>query len=373
VAVGAIVLAVALLAGLVWAGGGDGGSAGGGSGLGGRGVEAVLRGELVSETGAVVAVQDPPASYHVVYASESYLDGETTAFTEDLTVRRPFEGRVVGLSGAPPGGQVEYELVSELGLVADVTDPDDTIVLQQPPTLAAGDVRLDASLADLVDRGLFQVRERRRVLGRECTVYRSGASPDSEVLAAPTAEEHTDVCVDDAGLVLEELSVLDGEVVRRSIATAVELGPSLAEGTFRVEGEPLPGEEGGYAVTPLDAAAPPGSWRFAVEPEGFALQGRYAVREFSGDSDDAVETTVDVWVRGVDALFLEQGPGEGDDPAGVAGAAISSVEGLGEVVTWPGATGNVLLARPDDGGFLQLSGSLPLADLLALAATLTRA
>ena len=345
-----------------------------------------LHGELVSETGSLLPISAPPATYKVVYRSEGIVDGDTTVFTEEVTVRRPFDGRVVVRTGAPPGAGVQYDITSVIGRSVDRSDPSAPAVTAGLPMLSIGDVRLDAALEDLVDDGLFVVRERRSVDGRECQVYRTGTPPQSLTLTKPTDTDYVDVCVDDAGLMLEELTVVDGDPLQRAVATSVDVAPALTDADFTVEGEPKSLAEGGSVLTPLDlgVAPEPGQWTFAAAPAGYTQQGRYLLTApdpatststattVAGSVPATVETTVDVWVSGPNAIIVEQGPVAAEGNADTSSGHSADLAGLGQGTIVPGAGGNVAVAHPDDGRFVRITATMPEADLVTLVGGLTR-
>jgi hypothetical protein len=352
-----------------------------------------LRGELVAEGAGVLPITASPASYHLSYRAERIDGDDVQVFTEELTVRRPFDGHIVVRAGEPPGGDVQLDATSVLGRSADTTDPNAPVVTEEVPVPAVGDIRLDASLQDLLDAGVFVPRERRRVLGRECQVYRTGSAPETQTLAAPTATEYVDVCVDAAGLVLEEVTVSGGQPLQRSTLASLELDPVLADDAFTVEGDPVPVADGGTSLTPVDPAAPvePGQWTFARPPEGFTLEARYVATALdttddggspgaaedgpttTAAGDGTVQTTVEVWVAGPDALILQQGPVAGEGPVDTTHATSVPLELLGDATFAPGATGNVLVAHPDEGRFVHLTATRAQDALVELAGGLSRA
>jgi hypothetical protein len=138
-------------------------------------------------------------------------------------------------------------------------------------------------------------------------------------------------------------------------------------------------QQGNGAFTAIDAATPPPfAERFSMAtPTGFTSVGRYAVvpprlgaASTVGKAQLALYT--DVWTRGPDLLLLDQG-------AGTDGATPFDDELVWRPLTLPtlGAAelagdtrlAEIRLHRPD-GGFVRLAGTVPIDELLALAATI---
>ena len=185
-----------------------------------------LSSPIVEDASGTFAITNPPAAYSVVYRLESTSDtGGTTTTTETFEVRRPFDARITGLAGAPPGTDQQWQAISNLGLYSDFTAGNDPQVSQVAPHSTLADFRLDATLGELVANGTFVAKERRTVLGRECQVYRTGKPLESFSVGAPTETDYTDACIDASGLLLEEVSVSGGALKQRVIATSVNDAP----------------------------------------------------------------------------------------------------------------------------------------------------
>ncbi len=171
-----------------------------------------------------------------------------TISTEVVAVQRPFDGRVAILDGEPPGGASRFEGRSTFGVYANYSEAGAVQAAADAPTVALGDLRLGASLDELVRQGLFVLGDRRRAkLGtetRECQTYRTGSPLQSLKITAPTGTDYVDVCLDSTGLILEELAVADGKPTQRLIATSLEVDAhprSRPVQDRRREGRPRPG------------------------------------------------------------------------------------------------------------------------------------
>src|SRR5690606_20028849 len=225
----AAVLVVAIVASVAVAvGGGDDDSSDGGGASDpatGAEVQSSLSATIVRDPGEVLPITAAPAEYHVIYRVESAGATEVQVRTEEVSVRRPFDAEVVAYSGDGSTGTVDVVVRSNLGLYADLTDPDAPDIGEGIPAAALGDLRFDGTLGDLVAANLFVPRERRTLLGRECQVYRTGRVVESLAVAAPTDHTYADVCIDAAGIVLEQVAFVDGRAIHYEVATSVEDAP----------------------------------------------------------------------------------------------------------------------------------------------------
>ena len=276
------------------------------------------RGSIPLAAGAQVVALPPPAAYRVVYRVENTAAGRTTVSTDEIAVSRPFDGRQVSRDGAPPGrGRTAAQLTTLGRIEVPTAGSQPRLLLQTPPATAGSDIRLDRVLPDLVAAGKALPREHRRVVGRTCRMHRFGGPVFAGVLEPYDAKSDTyaDACVDGAGLVLEEIWVSKGERLRRKVAVELTVGRAVGP-RVRIEGTFLGAKEGGGSVRPVDPASNPigDSWRLDTVPAGFRLVGRFAVvppqpavLEDPTQADNRIAGVTDVWVRGADALILDQG------------------------------------------------------------------
>ena len=212
-----------------------------------------LLAEKVSGASGALAPSTPSTSYRAVYRAETHQEAEVTVSTEEVAVQRPFDGRVAILEGEPPGGASRFEGRSTFGVYANYTDSGAVQAAADAPTVALGDLRLAASLDELLRQGLFVLGDRRRAqLGgetRECQTYRTGSPLQSLKITAPTGSDYVDVCLDGTGLILEELVVAGGNVSQRLIATSLEPEPTLDPALFKIDAERVGPDQGGAIVT----------------------------------------------------------------------------------------------------------------------------
>ena len=328
-----------------------------------------LRAERVAGAAGPLGITSTPTSYRAVYRGESYDGSKVTATTEEIEVRRPFEGRVHIREGEPPGSTVRFQGRSSFAMYANYAESGAAQVAGNAPTVALGDLRLAGSLEELVARGVFVLGDRRQALGRQCQVYRTGSSLQSLKITAPTDADYSDVCLTDAGLILEEATVVGGKLAQRLTATALEIDVPLDAAAFVIEGQRVGPDQGGAEVTEVDRAVAPtaGYWAVDAAPAGFTHQGRYLVQAAEGASH------VDVYVRGTDVLTVRQGApaaepdmtdaGEGRDadlgPLGQGSVVISSI-------------GTTVVAHPGGDAFVHVAGTITPAQLQAVATSLRR-
>jgi hypothetical protein len=132
------------------------------------GPSAELRAEKVAGARGALPLTALPASYQAVYRAETYQGSTTTVSTEEMAIQRPFDGRVAILDGEPPGGAARFEGRSTYGVYANYSDAGAVQAAADAPTVALGDLRLTASLDELLRQGLFVLGDRRRArLGSE--------------------------------------------------------------------------------------------------------------------------------------------------------------------------------------------------------------
>lgn len=336
---------------------------------------------LVEDGVSAVEIVRSPASFHVVYRAESGRE-DVVVTTDRLWVRRPWESRLESWTGAPPGRRRLSEEVAAFGARRNAGDDEAPLVLALSPYVPAGDVRLAPALAGALEAGVVERREVRRVAGRLCQVYRSGTFFSDTQFAPATADEWADSCVDEAGIVVEEVLFSRGEPTLRRVAVKVEEEPSL-DGSLFVTGEPtVEVRDGGGFVREADVATRPEGEFFELPsaPEGFRLRGRYTVvppqpENFSDPSREShrVAGTVDVFERGVDFVLVDQGATlGGKDPfvADPASPTIAVGRRLGEAEVLIGPRGNEVRVNRGGGRYLRVYGTLPPGELAAIAAML---
>lgn len=338
-------------------------------------------GSVVQGDVRAVEIVRSPASFHVVYRSESGRR-DPVVTTDRLWVRRPWESRLESWSGAPPGRRRLSEEVAAFGVRRNAGDDEAPLVLASTPHVPAGDLRLAPALAEALEAGVVERREVRRVAGRLCQVYRSGTFFSDTSFTRAGADEWADSCVDEAGIVVEEVFFSRGDPILRRVAVKVEEEPPVDDGLF-VTGEPtVEVRNGGGFVREADAATRPEGEFFELPsvPEGFRLRGRYTVvppqpENFSDPTREShrVAGTVDVFERGIDIVAVDQGATLGGKDPFVADPASPTIDvgpRLGEAEVLIGPRGNEIRVNRGGGRYLRVYGTLPPAELASLAVML---
>lgn len=353
-------------------------------------------GSRIADASGDLEPVEPPSVYQVVYRVQDWAGGQLVETTDTITVERPYRGRVeIRTGGAPSSKAPRSRTSTDFGRISIDGQNADALLVATPPALAAGDLRFDAILADAVAAGRMMPREHRGVGGRRCRVYRTlePIAAGTLTASAATARDYTDNCFAADGLLLEELWVTEGRVLRRRIATAVDRNPPVAGDIFDAFGTLLDPKQGGGSIRAVDpTSAPPGGpfWGTLAVPNGFTYRGRYAIvppqREetpeegpqaspFEGsESRKRVGAVADVWERGIDVLILEQGGAvDNSDVYEVdPGEPTFEVPGLGTgQVVLDGRLNEVRFPLPS-GRYVRLLGTLS-ADTLRGAAMSLRA
>jgi hypothetical protein len=349
-----------------------------------------------------------PTAYTVTYELQSSDDSDDaasgttvpepeartyTTSTEDFRVQRPFRTHIDSRTGEPPGGDVQWSIISDFGLSSSETTGDEAPSIDSiTPSAGIGDWRLDAVLADLIADKTFLPRERRTLLGRECQVYRTGAPLENYQISAPTDTTYADVCIDGSGLVLEQVAMEGGAVLEHLTATAIDLTPSLTDQDFAITGSPASLADGGTSLSPIGGPPDDDSfWGFATPPTGYQLQGHYTLQQNATDQSavsptgatadttsptDIAPTTVvtsyvDVYTSGANVIVVLQGPTSVEPSDDNPGTDANS-DALGKVTVESKLTGTQILAHPTTtpDWFVEVSGSVARADLLAITGSM---
>lgn len=318
-----------------------------------------------------------PDAYRIVY---EVITPDSTG-QEERIVHRPFEAHVVERDAE---GATTAERWSTLGQLVTRSQGGEVVRIDTAVAPSASDVRPDRFAARLLEAGKLTAGTPGRIGERPCTRVKDAGA----VLTAPPAGSDqaggslpvlVERCIDEQGLVLEERwTTAGGERVLTKRAIELEVGEDAPD-IVVPDADPLPLEQGNGAVRELDAdEVPPFAevWSLPA-PAGFGFVGRYAVQpprlsQAALTSDPDVALYTDVWERGGDLLLLDQGASQSGatpfDPASALGPV--DVPGIGAAeLAVDLRLAEVRFARPD-GGFVRLAGTVPLDELLRLAATL---
>lgn len=168
---------------------------------------------------------DVPRAYRITY--EVVENGLPRV--EEWTVRRPYESLVLSRRD---GVVLSGTSTSRSKLQSYLSDESGWLPVQPELHRASFDQHPAAAVAAMGALGLVEVRGEDEHLGRSCTVYRTGQPPSAGEATAPSEAEHTDLCIDRAGLVLHERWEIGGDVVTERTATALELEPQIDPASF---------------------------------------------------------------------------------------------------------------------------------------------
>lgn len=330
------------------------------------------------EDAAPVDVTDSASAYRITYR---VAIGGSSELVEEVTVRRPFTGETKTSDG---GGNVTGLERLAFGRVITAAHEPEPIVFAVGPEPVKMDLRLAPALDEAIDRGWLERREVREVAGRRCQVFRAATTVAGGSLTPPGdhGDEYADVCVDASGLLLEEVWVLDGELLRHRVAVEVgeDVPASFGEGWTELPVS-MGVEQGGGSVRRLQpGSAPPGTFFEArTVPDGFQHLGRFTVvppqaNAFGegGDRYSVVASTADVWQRGVDVLVVDQGGTLGGNAVYERDPENRTVDvpGLGEVELVVSLTGNEVRLHRDVGRYVRVLGTLTHDELLDVARSL---
>lgn len=317
-----------------------------------------------------------PASFEVTY--ETTVGAQVS--TEVLSVRRPFESRLEVRKGRPPGAGVTSVRVSRFGALETDSPSAEGLHLTVPPTIAASDLRLRHSLALALSEGRALEVGDDVVAGRPCRRSVVGGPVASGALLPYVASgsERAEICVDARGILVEERWFKDGGLLRHRRAVAVrQLDTST--NPFST-GRTLPRAEFDGAVTAVteDSRLPLGSWELDGPIEGFSRLGRWTsisprLGDANGnafDPDEGRQASLhEVWTRGIDVIFIEQGSLLGEGGPLPAHPQAFPVElgrlGTGEAIH--DLRLNEARANVPGFGFVRVAGTVPIDDVISIA------
>ena len=175
---------------------------------------------------AAALATDPPLTYRITYdVVENGLSS-----VQSITVRRPYESLVLSTRD---GVQLSGTATSRTDLRTYLSDKSGWLTVQKELHRAAFDLRPAGAIGAMEQLGLVEPVGDDEVAGRACTVYRTGEPTNGSGPTAPSSDQTTDLCIDDAGLLLREHWEIDGNTVTDRTATAVETGIDVDAATVR--------------------------------------------------------------------------------------------------------------------------------------------
>jgi hypothetical protein len=309
----------------------------------------------VSVAGLVVPppAVEAPATYRITYdVVENGLPR-----VEEWTVRRPYESLVLSTRD---GAVLTGTATSRARLQHFLSDEQGWLPIQPELHRAAFDQHPAAAIAAMEAVGLAERQGEDEHLDRPCTVYRTGQPTSAGPPTAPSDDEHTEICIDGAGLVLHERWEIGGSVVVERTATALEVDPAIDDAVF----EPGPPAEGTDALArifttiavPADEETMARLGTTVPVPEGYTDDGavfRAAGGGPSGSTPGAAEI-VRFYSSGLALLEVAEVFIDGDAELDGGAAVPVEVEGWDEVWFEPGFRSSALRARLGTSSYVEL-------------------
>jgi hypothetical protein len=328
---------------------------------------------------------DELESYRLVYRVDAFGPAGVVVDTEVREVARPFAARSEFRAGEPPGGELTSLSVWDFG-VTEVGAPDQQrATLLGEPLVPNGEAAVTADLDDAINAGVLVYRaEQQEIAGRTCHRYRTGGPIDVVQLTAPTDAAFADLCIDEAGLVLGESWIVDGQLFRRRTAVEVETGLELDHDRFEALGEPPRFGDGGGLIGQVtaDSQFPDvDHWALPVPPDGFRLRGRYSFTPPAagdtaatlGEQPPIVTGISDVYeASGETVIIVNGGTSNGSDALGDLSGEAVDLGDLGSGYLRRRVRGAELLIRLPEGRFVKVHGTLAADALIAIARDLIR-
>lgn len=280
--------------------------------------------------------------------------------TEEWTVRRPYESLVLSrrddtiLTGTA---------TSRAALQTYLSDREGWLAIQPELHRAAFDQHPAGAVAAMELLGLVERRGQEEHVGRTCTVYRTGQPPSAGHPTAPSDSEHTDLCIDAAGLVLHERWEIGGSVVVERTATSLELEPEVDPASF----SPGPVVDDADALSRLfttiavqaDEETLARLETVVPVPEGYTEDGAVFRAADGGSGAGGVATPgsseiVRFYSSGPSLLEVSEVFVDGDTDLATESAVPVEVEGWAEVWFEPGFRNSALRGRTSDSSYVEV-------------------
>jgi hypothetical protein len=328
--------------------------------------------------GPAVKITSIPTTYTATFRIENRADKKkpVVVTTERYWVRRPFDSRVETWRG-------DTRLStrwSNFGVLAQESTDAQPLNIGVPPSLATGDLRVDAALGEAVRDRVVIRRERRKVYGRLCQVYRAGGPVSAGSLEPYKAGlgEFADFCVDRHGLVIEEAWTSRGRLILRRVAEKLAIDPPLSDDVFHI-GVPRSAASLQGAIKRITPTKP--RWVIPHPPSGFRSLGVYTVtvpsiavpQQPGGAPGVGPVSTTEVFVNGPDLLVVDQDPSLADyvksDKRPARSADLGPLRDGRLVID---ARLNEARGATSDGSFVRLLGTLSPSELAPLARSMVK-
>ena len=333
-------------------------------------------GSKVVHTADVLEITHVPETYRAEYRIENRAGESLQTTIEKVWVRRPFASRVETWKD----GKLLSTRQSSFGTLTNESGGAQPLNIAVPPSLSSGDLRLDIAITEALDAKTIIRRERREVYGRQCQVYRAGGpvlAGDIETYE-PGNETYADFCVDRNGIVIEEYWLDEGRLLRRRVATDLDVDVSIPERTLAITTPTNPDIHRGAVERIPRKTTGEGLplWTLEKAPKGWDDLGRYAViiSDQAYPKTDplapsaAPASTSDVYIRGADFFVVDQDPS--------LGQALSlekrvsrdvKLDELREGKLIVDGRMNEVRAKTPEGSYIRIFGTLRPDELLELA------
>ena len=310
-------------------------------------------------------VEATPTSYQITYE----IVENALARTETVTVRRPYESRVISQRD---GETVSGTATSRSRLWTYLTDREGWLVLQPELHRAAYDQRPLRGMAMAISLGRAEEAGTGTYLGRSCRIFVTGQPLGTSGITPPSDDESTELCIDAEGLVLHERWQIEGSTVVERTATSVETGIEVDAAAF--DPSPVVEDAEDFMAALSTIAVPADEETLALlqtditPPEGFVLDGT-VLRAGAPDRGGATEI-VRFYSDGSELIEVA----EVIAPAGAqldgGGAVRLEIDGP-ETWFFPDFRASAVRSRLSQTTFVEIRGTDP-AQLVGLLDTLTR-
>jgi hypothetical protein len=297
---------------------------------------------------------EPPLAYRITY--EVVENGLPR--TEEWTVRRPYESLVISTRD---GAVLTGTSTSRATLQTFLSNAGGWLPIQPELHRAAFDQHPAGAVAAMEVLGLVERVGEDEHLGRACSAFRTGQPLSTGDPTPPSEDEHTDFCIDEAGLVLHERWLIGGSVVVERTAVDLDLAPDLDDATF----EPGPvaddAEELARAfqtiAVPADAETLERLRTDLPVPEGYQDDGavfRAAGGGLSSGGPPGSAEIVRFYSSGPALLEVAEVYVDGPAPIESAAGAPVAVEGWDSVWFEPGFRTSSLRVQLGEGYYVEL-------------------
>lgn len=280
--------------------------------------------------------------------------------TEEWTVRRPYESLVLSRRD---DAILTGTATSRAALQTYLSDRGGWLAIQPELHRAAFDQHPAGAVAAMELLGLVERRGQEEHVGRTCAVYRTGQPPSAGHPTAPSDSEHTDLCIDAAGLVLHERWEIGGSVVVERTATSLELEPEVDPASF----SPGPVVDDADALSRLfttiavqaDEETLARLETVVPVPEGYTEDGAVFRAADGGSGAGGVATPgsseiVRFYSSGPSLLEVSEVFVDGDTDLATESAVPVEVEGWAEVWFEPGFRNSALRGRTSDSSYVEV-------------------